>query len=178
MKDKQKIFIIGNKYRGDEIKDILTGLGAHPVTDVSCNDDRFIYFINHENEISVALVGSEVAKIIMDNYKEIKLPQQPWWYGDILIDDSEPKSYAVFKEYKKYHTFGAYFILINKTAYFDTSASVETFHLASEEELKNLPRLFRLLRDALNVDDLCLPKKVEQNPLTDNEAKRLREEND
>ena len=45
MKDNQKIYIRGNKERWNEIKDILTGLGATPA-ECSC-DDNFIYFINN-----------------------------------------------------------------------------------------------------------------------------------
>lgn len=166
MEEKKKVFIRGNKYRGDEIKDILTGLGASTEY-VSCNNDDYIYFITHENEISIALIGSEVARIIMDNYKEIELPQQQWeeWKdGDILIDDSDLKSYAVFKEYEKELVFRAYFILYGKIkmAYFDATASATHYHRASAEELENLPRLFSFLMGNLNEVGLCLPKKVDQ----------------
>lgn len=161
MEEKKKVFIRGNKYRGDEIKDILTGLGA-TTEYVSCDNDDYIYFITHENEISIALIGSEVARIIMDNYKEIELPQQPWKDGDILVDDSEPKSYAVFKEYnKEFNAFRTYFILNNKTAYFDTPANVGHYHLASKEEIESLSMLFCFLMGRLNEIGLCLPKKVE-----------------
>lgn len=160
MKDNQKIYIIGDKNRGNEVKDILTGLGAHALTDISCNNDRFIYFINHDNEISVALVGSEVARIIMDNYKKIELPSQQWKDGDVLVNNNYSSSYAVFKKYNDNGTFKTYFAFDNKTAYFDTSAQVELYHLASEEEIKNLPPLFCLLMSALNNAGLCLPKKV------------------
>ena len=166
MEEKKRVYIRGNKYRRDEIKDILTGLGASTEY-VSCNNDNYIYFITHENEISIALIGSEVGRIIMDNYKEIELPQQPWkqwkeWKdGDILIDDRDPKRYAVFKEHVKGLAFRAYFVLLDKTAYFDTLANARHFHLASEEEVENLPSLFGLLIGALNDAYLHFPKKVE-----------------
>ena len=159
MEEKKKVFIRGQKGRGDEIKGILTGLGAE-AADISCNEDDCIYFIDHENVIYVTLIDSELAQVIMDNYKEIELTPLPWKDGDILIDDNYPKSYAVFKEYNEGHTFGAYFILINKTAFFNTSALAETFHRATTEELKTVPRLFVLLMGALNEAGLCLPKKV------------------
>lgn len=162
MEEKKKVFIRGRKGRGNEVIDILTGLGAtNTVSRYNGNGD-YIYFINYRNEISCALINSEIGAIIMDNYKEIELTPLPWKDGDILIDDNDPKSYAVFNEYNKGHTFEAYFILINKTAYFNTSASVETFHLASTEELKEVPRLFTFLVRALKEVGLCLPKKVEQ----------------
>ena len=169
MKDKQKIYIRGNKGRGDEVKDILTGLGAHVVTDISCNDDRFIYFINHDSEISVALVGSEVARIIMDNYKEIKLPLLPWNDRDVLVNNNCPDCYAAFKKYNDDGTFEAYFALYNKTAYFDATASVDSFHPASREELEDIPRLFFFLMCNLNEVSLCLPKKVVKYSTTDDD---------
>lgn len=160
MEENKKVYIRGRKDRGDEIKDILTGLGAHPVTDVSCNNDRFIYFINHENEISVALIDSEVARIIMDNYKEIELPRRLWKDGDVLVNNNYPGCYAVFKKYNVNGTFEAYFTLGGKTAIFDATAYVEGFHFASKEELKEVPCIFTFLIGALNKAGHCLPKKV------------------
>ncbi len=177
MEEKKKVFIRGCKNRGDEIKNILTGLGA-TATDISFSDDKFIYFINHHNKISLALVSSEVGAIIMDNYKEIQLPQKQWKDGDVLVNNNYPSSYAVFKKYNDNGTFEAYFTLDQKTAHFDTAAYVEAFHLASAEELENLPRLFSFLMGNLNEVGLCLPKNVAQNPLPDNEIKRLKEGDD
>ena len=162
MEENKKVFIRGCKGRGSEIADILTGFGA-TAAEVSCVGDDRIYFITHDNNISVAFVGSELGHIIMDNYKEIKLPQrQEWKEGDILVDDSNPKSYAVFKEYGKGVAFRAYFFLCDKIVYFDTTASVTHYHLANAEELENLPRLFSFLMGNLNEVGLCLPKKVDQ----------------
>lgn len=160
MKESQKIYIRGCKDRGDEVKDILTGIGATSVIDIKCDNDHFIYFINHDNEISVALVGSEVAKIIMDNYKEVKFPQRQWNDGYILVNDRHTHCYAVFKKYKDNDTFEAYFILENKDAYFDATASVEHYRLANAKELEGLPNLFVFLMGALNEAGLCLPKKA------------------
>ena len=162
MDEKKKVFIRGCKGRGSEVKDILTGLGAKvPKYEFGINDDC-IYFIDHDNKISAALADSEIGAIIMDNYKEIELTPLPWKDGDILIDNGYPKDYAVFRKYNNDDTFEAYFILISKTAYFNTSALAETFHRATTEELKTVPRLFVLLMGALNEVGLCLPKKVEQ----------------
>lgn len=160
MEEKKKVFIRGCKDRGDEIKDILTGLGAHPVTDVSCNDDHFIYFINYKNEIGVARIGSEVARIIMDKYKEIELPQQQWKDGDILVCNRYPNCYAVFKKYDVNDTFDAYFIFDNKNVNSDATAFAEAYHRATAEEIENLPRLIDFLMGYLNEAGLCLPKKV------------------
>ncbi|MFW5570189.1 MAG: hypothetical protein ACOCNZ_03000 [Prevotella sp.] len=155
MEEKQKVYIRGCKGRWNEIKDILTGLGA---TQAECScDDNFVYFINHHNKITCALIGSEIVNIIMDNYREIELPQQ-WKEGDILIHDRYPYCYAVFKKYKDNDTFEAYFILDNKDAHFDATASVEHYRLANTKEIKGLPRLFSYLMAYLNDAGLCLPK--------------------
>ena len=178
MEENKKVYIRSCIGRGSEVIDTLKGLGATKIIEISGEAKDTIYFIDHDNHITCALVDSEIGAIIMDNYREIELPQRRWKDGDILIDNNDPKSYAVFKEYNKDHTFGAYFILINKTAYFNTSASVETFHRATTEELKTVPRLFVLLMGALNEAGLCLPKNVAQSHLPDNEAKRLEEGDD
>lgn len=85
MKEAWKVYIKGVPNRGDEIIKILTNLGAN--NDYNYDDytsSHFIYFINHEGNISSAPINSEPAKIIMDNYKEVKLPEK-WRDGDILI---------------------------------------------------------------------------------------------
>ena len=80
-------------------------------------------------EVSKSKFMSEITK-----FKQ--LLRKPWKDGDILIDDSDPKSYAVFKKYGTGLIFRAYFVLIDKTAYFDTLANVRHYHLANEEEKK------------------------------------------
>jgi hypothetical protein len=161
MEEKKKVFIRGREGRGDEIKDILAGLGGKDIGE-SCDDDECIYYISHDNQIVGSFIDSELAQVIMDNYKEIELPPFPWKEGDILVDDSNPKSYAVFKEYGKGLAFRAYFFLCDKIVYFDTTASVTHYHLANAEELEILPRLFSFLMGNLNEVGLCFPKKVDQ----------------
>lgn len=158
MEDKQKVYIRGCKGRGSEIKDILTGLGATPV-ECSC-DDNFIYFINHHNKITCALIDSEISAIIMDYYKEIELPQRQWNDGDILVCNRYPNCYAVFKKYIDNNTFDAYFIYDNKNAYFDATVFSGDYHRASAKEIEGLPRLFSYLMAYLNASGLCLPKEV------------------
>lgn len=163
MEEKKKVYVRGRKGRGSEIHGILTGLGATDAHGMRCENEDAIYFINHKNKISCADTISEVALIIMDNYKEIELPQrqQPWKDGDILVNDRYTHyCYAVFKKYKDNDTFEAYFFLDGKTALFNNTAYVGGYHLASEEEIKNFPPLFCLLMCALNEAGLCLPKKV------------------
>lgn len=70
-----KVYIRDVEGRGKEVIKILTDLGAKNNEElrdnyVSC---YYIYFINHKGNISSASLNSEPAKIIMDNYNEIKL---------------------------------------------------------------------------------------------------------
>ena len=159
MEDKQKVYIRGCKGRGSEIKDILTGLGATETID-GCNNDDRVYFINHHNKITCAFIDSEVGAIIMDNYKEIELPQREWKDGDILVCNRYPNCYAVFKKYIDNNTFDAYFIYDNKNAYFDATVFSGDYHRASAKETEGLPRLFSYLMAYLNDAGLCLPKAV------------------
>ena len=160
MEEKKKVFVRGLKGRGSEVVDTLIGLGAiNTVSRYNDNGD-YIYFINHRNEISCALIDSEVGAIIMDNYKEIKLSRQQWKDGDILVCSRYPNCYAVFKKYDVNDTFDAYLIFDNKNAYFDATAFAEAYHRASTQELKSAPRIFTFLMGALNEAGLCLPKEV------------------
>lgn len=81
MEEKKKVYIIGCKGRGSEIIDILTGLGATKIMELNGEAKDTIYFINHDNNITCAFIDSELGGIIMDNYKEIKLPGQKWKDG-------------------------------------------------------------------------------------------------
>ena len=178
MEEKKKVFIIGCKGRGSEVIDILKGLGAKNKMEISGENKDNIYFINHDNNITCALADSEIGAIVMDNYRDIELPRQKWIEDDILTLDNHKGCYAAFKKYNDDGTFEAYFVLDHKTVYFDATVSVESFHLASIEELEDIPRLFFFLMCNLNEVVLCLPKNVAQNPLPDYMVKRLREEND
>ena len=154
MEEKKKVFIRGCKGRGHEVQEILARLGA-TVTHTSCDNDRFVYFINHKNEITCALIDSEVGNIIMDNYKEIELPHQQWNDGDILVCNRYPNCYAVFKKYIDNNTFEAYFIYDNKNVYFDATAFSEAYRLARAKDVEGLPRLFSYLMAYLNDAGLC-----------------------
>lgn len=177
MEEKQKVFIRGRKGRGSEIAGILTGLGAKPA-EVSCIDSNRIYFITHDNQISVAFIGSELGQIIMDNYKEVELPQQQWKDRDILISNNFPDDYAMFKKYNGDDIFDTYFILANKTVYLDANTYVKSYHLASAEEREKVFKAcyamaFKFLAVGKNVENLRKAKDY-----LDNEIKRLEEGDD
>lgn len=164
MEEKKKVFIRGCKGRGSEVIDILTKLGATETID-GCNNDDCIYFINHHNTITCALIDSEVGNIIMDNYKEIELSQRQWHDGDILVCKRYPNCYAVFKKYDVNDTFDAYFIYDNKNTYLDATAFAEAYRLASAKDIEGLPRLFSYLMAYLNDAGLCLPKARSTNKI-------------
>ena len=99
MEEKKKVFIRGRKGRGSEIKKILKGLGAK-VYGLDCNEDDCIYFIDHENGIGVTFTDSELAQVIMDNYREVELPAEQWKDGDILVRaDRNAKEFVVFERF-------------------------------------------------------------------------------
>ena len=100
MEEKKKVWIRGRKGRGSEIVKILTELGAKP-TKGSYDKDNCVYFIDHDDEISCAPLYFEVARLVMDNYKEIEFPGQEWKDGDVLICDKWPGQCAVFKKYRE-----------------------------------------------------------------------------
>lgn len=92
MKDEQKVWIRGVEGRGSEVIKMLGGenylLGG--------DNPGYIYYISHDGEISFVLVESEFGKIIMDNYRELHLPER-WKDGDVLINVQFSDIFAVCK---------------------------------------------------------------------------------
>ena len=118
MEENKKVYVRGHKGREKDVVDILVGLGANAPKFEFGNGDDCLYFINHNNEIGVALIDSEVGAIIMDNYKEIELPRRLWKDGDVLVNNNYPGYYAVFKKYRNDHTFETFFVLCQKEVIF------------------------------------------------------------
>ena len=159
MEEKNKVWIRGRKGRGSEIKGILTGLGAK-AAGIICEDGDCIYFINHDNEIDcVPGFSTELAQIIMDNYREIKLPRQEWKDGDVLICDKWPGQCAVFKKYLEDGAFETYLIFDDDGISFNATAPVELYHLASGKELEDAAKLSITLARKLFVVSKKLEKK-------------------
>lgn len=97
MREDLKVYIKGVRGRGEEVIKILTDLGGKESNSyLTGANKRGIYYIQHNLMISFAAMNTEMSKIIMDNYKEIKLPEQ-WKNGDILYSDTD-KEFAVFKD--------------------------------------------------------------------------------
>lgn len=96
MTNEQRVFVRGVKGRGSEVIKTLEDLGGKkPPFDIG-GDPDYIYYISHEGDIGCRLYESEVGKIIMDFYREIKLPEQ-WYDGDILFSEAD-NEFAVFEE--------------------------------------------------------------------------------
>ena len=141
MEEKKKVFIRGRKGRESEIKGILTGLGAK-AAEVICEDGDCIYFIHHDNEIDcVPGFSTELAQIIMDNYREVELPAEQWKDGDVLICDKGPVQCAVFKKYREDGVFEAYLIFDVGGLSFNATAPVYLYHLASGKELEDAAKM-------------------------------------
>ena len=136
MEEKNKVWIRGRKGCGKEIVKILEQLGAKNALRMGCNDEDTIYFIDHKNRISCVLAGSETESIIMDNYREIKLPRQEWKDGDVLICDKWPGQCAVFKKYREDGVFETYLTFVDDGIIFNATAPVKNYHLASGKELE------------------------------------------
>ena len=142
MEEKKKVWIRGRKGRESEIKSILTGLGAK-AAEVICEDGDCIYFINHDNEIDcVPGFSTELAQIIMDNYREVELPAEQWKDGDILICDKWPGQFAVFKKYLEDGAFETYLIFDDDGLSFNATAPVELYRLPNKKELEDAAKMF------------------------------------
>ena len=157
MEEKKKVWIRGRKGCGKEIVKILEGLGATNPLKMACEDEDTIYFIDHKNRIFCVLAGSEAESIIMDNYREIKLPRQEWKDGDILAFNKYPGCYAVFKRFCEDHCFEAYFLIdhneVHSEIHFNITASVEPYHLANAKERRDAFRACTsMLRNLFKVD--------------------------
>ena len=162
MDEKKKVWIRGRKGCGKEIVKFLEQLGAKNTLGMGCNDEDTIYFINHKNKISCADTISEVALIIMDNYKEIELPQrqQPWKDGDVLICDKWPGTLcAVFKKYRENGVFETYLTFDDDGISFNATAPVELYHLASGKEFEVAAKMFFTLARKLFEVSKKLEKK-------------------
>ena len=166
MKESQKIYIKGNKERGDEIKEILIGLGASPVAGIDCNNEFFLYYIDHDNKIALAVIDSEVGRIIMDNYKEIELPPREWKDGDILSYNGSDGLYcsgvyAVFEKYAGKNTFDSYILVSIDGMRFGASPPISDYHLANEVEKNDFNRYYNYMMTHLQAANDLLRKDME-----------------
>ena len=97
MEDRQRVFIRDVEGRGDEVRQALIDLGGKVYRYYSYNVPGCLYFINHDGEIKCTEETAEMGKIIMDNYREIKLPEQIWKDGDVLVNIRFNECFAICK---------------------------------------------------------------------------------
>lgn len=138
MKDSQKVYIRGNQDRGSEVIKMLEDRGG-------CNHCRFdgedpdsIYFISHEGSIRCKFSECEFGKVIIDNYRELKLPEK-WKDGDVLIANNGT-CYKVFWEYDSDIAFYAY----NMSMQIDGTLTKYTGSIWHGEKIKCFRKDFRL----------------------------------
>lgn len=141
MTDEQRVFVRGVKGRGSEVIKILEDLGGKvPPLDLGGNP-KYIYFISHDGDITCILYESEGGKIIMDFYREIKLPEQ-WKDGDIIVENNTNPVYSVFKSAEGNGKFSEYFcVTIDGIIKANIFRSISKWHLANKEERKTFTNL-------------------------------------
>lgn len=149
MKKEWKVFIRGVEGRGKEVIKMLEDLGGKMEGDGRIKDNKYliadneyiIFTIDHNGYISGVNIQSEMAKIIMDNYREIIL-SGPWEDGDILIKKGRTE-YTIFRKYSSNTMFCSYNFTISKNEHIWFSIAgeehlykTEDFRLATSEEIK------------------------------------------
>lgn len=156
MKEEWKVFIRGVEGRGKEVIKMLENLGGKIEGDGHIKDNKYliadneyiIFTIDHNGYISGVNIQSEMAKIIMDNYREIILPG-PWEDGDILINKDRTE-YTIFRKYSHNSMFYNYDFLISidkenhiwyRISGEEKLYKIENFRLATSEEIKQFYNL-------------------------------------
>ena len=82
----------------------------------------------------------------------LKLPEQEWKDGDVLVCDEFPWDYAVFKKYLEDDMFEAYFIINEDGVSFNATEPVKIYHLANEKEFEDVAKmLFTASRNMFEV---------------------------
>lgn len=99
MTEEWKVFIKGVPGRGEEVIKALKAVGGKLKQNSRLSGalSSYVYIINHNGIIGAVPVGCELSKIIMDNYRELNLPEQ-WKYGDVLIR-KDGSSFDIFYRY-------------------------------------------------------------------------------
>lgn len=77
MEQKQKVWIRGNKTRNEEVIAKLVELGGIDTHFITGSAPNRIYFIDEKNRIDSIKDSSRVAKIMTEEYQEIKLDDSP-----------------------------------------------------------------------------------------------------
>lgn len=146
MKEEWKVYIRGNKDRGEEVIKVLTDLVGGIVSLNGSNKDC-IYFIDNDGTIDFEYLDSEEARNIMDNYTELRLPEQ-WKDGDIL-KNKEYNNFVVYKRnYDPYGT-GIYIYLFVNCNSCNVGSSLyvlgTNYRLATPSEIEDFHNMLQTL---------------------------------
>lgn len=144
MTEAWKVYIRGVQGRGEEVIKMLEDRGGSKHCQFDGEDPDNIYFITHEGNIFMKYSYTEMGKIIMDNYREIKLPEK-WKDGDILKYTNYPGCYAVFKEYVSDDEFRFSMCFDNTSFTFNGIASVNPYSLATPSQVEEFHSLLHVI---------------------------------
>ena len=159
MKEEWKVYIKGVPNRGNEVIKKLEKQGG-----INCQldgeDSKYLYYITHKGSISLALIDSEFGRIIMDNYKEIKVSDR-WKTGDILVSDKDSNKFYIFDRHANDGGIFVYFEIIKsstdnvplKLNYISHIGHYIPCHKANDKELKTFYSLlsaYNIAWDAYN----------------------------
>ena len=145
MKEEQRVYIRGIKGRGEEVINALEDLGGIVVRPMTGNDECGIYYINQYRDISRTDDDSELAQIIIEYYKEIKLPEQ-WKDGDVLVDrhDSQIMVLYEFVSDKEADLFNAHIRLNGDMIILHSLEVRKRFRIATDQEIE---RFYEILHE-------------------------------
>lgn len=149
MKEEWKVYIRGNKDRGDDVIKALTDLGAVNYWEYEGNCTDSIYYIRHDGYIGHLLYETEFAQILMDNYRKINLSEKwkdgDWKDGDLLVCHMlSGNRYAVYSDDSELIGCGiiiTYADVDNHTYGINGLFDKKDFTLASDEEHKEFHEL-------------------------------------
>lgn len=137
MEDRQRVYIKGVPGRGDEVIKMFEDRGVKKNCFLACTDPDLIYYISHDGIIQSVSYNNELGKVIMDNYREIKLPEQ-WMDGDVLVGRGGD-IFAVFRHMDIKSSFIAY-MQASEDGAVDYENGVrcdrEDYRLATDEEVE------------------------------------------
>ena len=138
MKNKQNVWIRGVEGRGEEVLNALKALGGKLLrnTQLSGGDDDYIYIIDHESFIAAVYIKGEIAKIIMDCYREIKLSEH-WKDGTVLFSPLH-RTFAVCTEEEdaQWGDVMVHFILNENEIEYNLAIKKSEYRIANKKELK------------------------------------------
>jgi len=105
--ENMRVWIRGNKERGEEVIKALTDLGAKNINKRSGECEDAIYSVDKHNKIACLSTDSDIASLVVNFYKEIKLPYKPKDKELVCCwDDDYPFSrYLVFYDAKNNRVF-------------------------------------------------------------------------